>query len=324
MIAATRMPTIALLVDCGGDVGWGHFVRCDALASELRDRGCDARLFVNGELPPFAGEDTATVTGQPAGSFLPPLEADAFVLDLRRYSRVQRDDLPRTPIVVTLVDDPDSPFESDLRINPNVSARSSTGAALLSGAEYVILRSEFDAVPAPTERVPDSLVVSFGGTERGPLLGRVLAAASSLEPAFAEVVAVVPSRRAVLGSTASNVSWRSGVSNMSELLLGVEAGVIAAGTMLHEACATGLPCAAVALNSEQELEARALAERGAVLDLGAVEELTDAKIESALLSLRDAPIRAQLSNRARQVVDGGGRKRVADALLARLGQGRVW
>jgi len=57
-----------------------------------------------------------------------------------------------------------------------------------------------------------------------------------------------------------------------------------------------------------------------ILYLGSVEELTDAHIEAALISLRDTSVRADLSRRAREIVDGGGRKRVAEALLARLGR----
>ena len=322
-------PRIGFVVDCGGDVGWGHFVRCHALASELRGRGCDVGLFVNGEPPPFADESAAAATGEPSGTvghLPPPFEdVDAVVLDLWRYSDGVREALPRAALVVTLIDGRDPPFESDLTVDPNVSAGISNGRTRLSGGDYVILRPEFDQTVVRTAaRVPDSLVVSFGGTDRSSLLSRVLARATSPGGApFAQIVAVVPPAPDADGSRGDsmpNVSWRTSVADMPELLLGAEAGLIAAGTLLHEACATGLPCAVVALTPDQELEARALAGRGAVLYLGSAEELTDTVIVSALTSLRDGSVRAQLSTRAREAIDGGGRKRVADALLDRLGR----
>jgi spore coat polysaccharide biosynthesis predicted glycosyltransferase SpsG len=108
-------------------------------------------------------------------------------------------------------------------------------------------------------------------------------------------------------------------------LSNADAGLIAASTMLHEACATGLPCAAVSLSPEQAAEAQALADRGAVIDLGGAAELTVGAIESALLELSRDEVRKRLSERSQRAIDRRGRTRVVDAVLrlaqAKRGQG---
>lgn len=323
MSVVRSLASIVLVADCGGDVGWGHFVRCQALAQELRGRGCDVELYVNGELPAFGRAGGAHATGQPhgsAGSLSPAFDgADAVVLDLRQYSATTRDGLPRTALVATLVDGQDPPFASDLTVDPNVGAKPATSSSRLAGPEYVILRPELDGATARNAAPPSgSLFVSFGGTERGELISRVLAAAA---PVFPHITVVAPT--ALVGSrgdnrSAAKVSWLTSVRDMGELLLGVEAGLISAGTLLHEACATGLACAVVALSPDQELEARAFAVRDAILYLGPFAELTDQRLRSGLVSLGDSSLRARLAGRARRLVDGRGRARVADALLARL------
>jgi len=311
---------IALIADCGGVIGWGHFVRCHALTRELRGRGSEAHLYVNGELPPFADSAVATATGFPSGTVgAQARDVDAVVLDFWRYSTVSLDEVSSGVLVVAFVDGLELPFEPDLTVDPNVFAEPCTSPSRLAGAQYVMLRPELDFVRrAGAAPASGTLFISFGGTERRELVGRTLAAAA---PAFRRVVAVVP---ALPDGTASSdspgleVSWRTAVTDMGALLVGAEAGVIAAGALLHEACAAGLPCAVVALTSDQELEAEAMASRGAIVYLGAAGGLTDDRLRAGIESLRDPSVQAGLRLRSRDAVDGLGRQRIADALLSRL------
>ncbi len=322
MIRVQAMPRIAIVADCGGEVGWGHVVRCHALAGELRARGCLVELLVNGEPPAFAPPDTIVATGEPVGSIASLAQAldgaDAVVLDLWHSTSSTRDGLPGAPFVVAFVDGVEAPFACDLTVDSNVSSEASTTASCLAGGEHVILRPQFD--PANVQeavRSPGTLLVSFGGTERGELLSLVLEAAV---PTGRQITAVAPSFPAGARASMPTVSWRKPVHEMGELLLEAEVAVISAGALVHEACATGLPCAVVALTEDQAREAEALADRGAILYLGPVSELSGVNVQAALARLDDRSLRARLSARGRELVDGLGRGRVADAILNRLAE----
>jgi hypothetical protein len=308
-MTAAGAPRAVVVVDAGGAVGWGHFVRSRALADELERFGCTVELLVNGEMPPFAADGAGVRTGLAHGSVTSELTAgaDAVVLDLKTYSPATPDGLPATAFVAVLVDSETLPFTPGLTVDPNVAAARHRGAAL-AGAGAVVLRPEFDEL-GTRPRQPGTLLLSFGGTAREALADRVTQAVRR-QPAFSEVRDVLPGSAPVTPAA------------MRDLLLGAEAGVVAAGTLMHEACAAGLPVAVVSLDEAQHREATALAHEGAVLYPGRADELADADLDAALERLADAKARAALSARARTVIDTRGRERVAAAIVEALEERR--
>lgn len=310
-MTAADAPRVVVVVDAGGDVGWGHFVRSRALADELERLGCRVDLLVNGDLPPFAADGAGVPTGLAWSSTAVDLAAgaDAVVLDLKTYEPSTRAGVPSGLFLAVLVDAEALPFTPDLTIDPNVAAVAHPGAAL-AGADAVLLRAEFDeTLTPPPPREPGTLLVSFGGTDRTALAERV-ARAVQRQTAFSRVRSVLPGAGPLPPAA------------MRDLLLGVEAGVVAAGTLVHEACATGLPVAVVSLDETQHLEAVALERAGAVLYLGRADELADGDLDAALARLADDGVRASLSARAREVVGAHGRERAAAAIVAAIEERR--
>jgi spore coat polysaccharide biosynthesis predicted glycosyltransferase SpsG len=317
---------IDFVVDCDECVGWGHFVRSHALAAELRADGCETVVHVNGVLPPFAGLDDAVVTGDALGSVGAIRNVDpsgAVVLDLASCEASTRDGIPNSVLLVVLQDGGELRFKCDLRIDPNVSGSAdTTRGEALAGAEYVILRAGFDQ-PIDRSSPVDSpcLLISFGGTPRPAIVARALAALAPTDTrAFDRAVVVVPETvaRSLDCRTVAGVSILTNVRDMPGLLAEVDAGLIAAGTLLHEACAVGLPCAVVALSLEQNFEAAAVSGEGAALYLGYAEDASDEDVRRALSQLADTELRLKLSMRARALVDGRGASRVASEILRRL------
>jgi UDP-2,4-diacetamido-2,4,6-trideoxy-beta-L-altropyranose hydrolase len=319
-VSTSRAPRIVVVVDAGDTVGWGHFVRSHALVYELRRRGAEVELFVNGVLPPFAAPGAATETGNEMGVVaLPPsaLNADAVVLDLKTYAARIRADIPDTILLVTIMDGDPIPFQPDLTIDPNVSGRQRVGASL-SGPEAVILRPEFDRRPAVSPaRMSGTLLVSFGGAPPRELVARTVRAVRN-QSMFSDVCMVLPAGIDVAppsGDSGVRITVSTRVADMHALLLQAEAGLIAAGTLLHEACATGLPSAVVSLNEEQHVEAAAVAGRRAILYLGPSSDLTDDALGSGLTSLASPRLRAELSSHALALLGGHGRERVAELIV---------
>lgn len=323
------VPKISFVVDCDSEVGWGHFVRSHALAGELRRLQCDVDFFVNGAAPPFASPQDGVVTGLPYGNANLPLgvaNPDAIVLDLRAYSPDTVAALPDSALLVVLVDGPDPPFRTDLTVDANVSSEGTSHDTRLAGGGFVILRPGFDRAPVLREtKDADSLLISFGGTVRSAMLSHALDAART--SAFSRITVVAPTQTLARATSATAEAWNpsrvvsllDSVPDIPKLLLEVDAALVAAGTLLHEACATALPTASLSLSPEQHVEAKAIGKQGGTLYLGPAERLKVEDIAEAMTQLGNGDTRAALSAHAHTLVDGKGRRRVADQIMALLG-----
>jgi UDP-2,4-diacetamido-2,4,6-trideoxy-beta-L-altropyranose hydrolase len=301
---------VAFVLDSGGDVGWGHFVRCSALAVEFTQRGCEVMFIVNGEPPPFAAAEAS-----------PALDgrADIVVFDLHPLTPSPDPDSWDEALIVCIADGAVPPYRHDILVDPNVGAPAGNPPHRLAGAPYVILRPQFDHVSAPRIREsPERLLVSFGGTIQPDLLERVSAAIEARADAFLTVELMLP--RPVELEIPARIAVRSAVRDIERLLAGADAGLIAAGGTMHEACAMGIPCAVVSLTEDQAGEAEALAAREAVLYLGNAERVTDSGIGRALAELAGRSVRERLSRAGRQVIDRQGRRRVVAAILQAAGR----
>jgi spore coat polysaccharide biosynthesis predicted glycosyltransferase SpsG len=293
MVDTRSSERVAFVLDSGGHAGWGHFARCSALAAEFARRGCAVGFAVNGPPPPFAREP---VPPAPAG------RVDIVVFDLHRES--PKPDLAawQGALVVCIVDGVIPELRYDVLVDPNVAAAAATPPRRLAGARYVIVRPEFDRTSAPTLRDrPERLLISFGGTSRPELIERAVAAIGASGVPFASVEQLVLHGKET--------------RDMARLLAGIDAGLIAAGTTMHETCAVGVPCAVVSLTDDQADEARALEDRGAVLYLGPADQLPSGAIEGALAQLASRAVRKSLSLAGRREIDRRGRHRIVEAIL---------
>lgn len=323
----SRPPKITFLVDCGGAVGWGHFARAHALAAELQERGASVQLAVRGPAPTLrAAVPLQSISPAESAPFLRNsfADADLVVLDLYDWSP---DELAlaaaaRSALLACIRDKAAPPVRFDVWIDPNVSsppiAKPEVGPRVFAGGDYLILRSEFDALPSRAHaEVPRRLLVAFGGSDQSCLIALTLGALAIGDVAFREITVVLGGSPAP-ATAPSGIELRSlaHVNDMVALYQWADFGVLAAGTMLYEAAATGLPCAVVALNDDQGVEARAFGRRSAALDLGNANAVRPEAIAAALRNATARERRQSLASHARRALDGRGRVRVADALLA--------
>jgi UDP:flavonoid glycosyltransferase YjiC (YdhE family) len=98
-------------------------------------------------------------------------------------------------------------------------------------------------------------------------------------------------------------------------MAGAHLAVSAAGTTALELAFLGVPSVLVAVAANQRPTARALAERGAAVDLGDLRLLGAETLRSAVLRLLASPdTRRSMRERGRAILDGRGVERVAAAL----------
>ena len=98
-------------------------------------------------------------------------------------------------------------------------------------------------------------------------------------------------------------------------LAGADVAVVAMGVTVYEALACGVPTVVVCRTSGDVAHARALAARGALVNLG--QHWNEEKIGAAVTELLATPARATaLGEAGRALVDGRGAERVAERLAA--------
>ncbi len=338
---------VLVVCDVGPTLGVGHVMRCLALAEELSSRGRRVLFCADVGSVPWAAEQLAVrgvpwvpAPTDPAGfvGCARQLGAALVVIDSYRlgaevYSAVRSAGLP----VLALVDGDLGDRPADLYLDQNIDAEKQpvalpAGSSRLAGLRYALMRDEIlrargtgegPATPPETPRV----FAFFGGTDAfgaGPVVARSLVDTGSPfaatfvagNSASAEALAAVHPR------DGQSVEVIGPTSRLVDHVRSADLVLSAAGTSTWELMCMGAAVGLVCVADNQRLGYQRVLQTGAAAGLGLLEELrTDA--EPSVQALRgllvDAPARSRLREAARQLVDGQGRVRVADASLRLVG-----
>ena len=102
------------------------------------------------------------------------------------------------------------------------------------------------------------------------------------------------------------------VSNMAQILWEHEAVVCAGGVTLHEAAAVGTPAFVINQAEHQQTKARFVEKSGAAINLGLGKKYDVEKLRNALGLGK--PALELMSSKGKQLIDGRGISRVAEAM----------
>lgn len=341
-------PTLLIRADASSEVGYGHVMRCLALAQAWRRRGGRAR-WICAALPPgllrrLADEgfavrridaragstaDQRATLAEWARHSRAALCLDGYALDADYLEACYR--ARRGPLLV--VDDDLNrrhyPCTHLLNVHPEATealyaSKLPAGAQQLVGADYILLREEFlrAARRATVPDTPSTLLVTLGGTKQPEAL-RSIADAFQKSPwatggrlvmlagADAEEAAV-----ASIPQMLERAEILSRVDDMPALLGRADAAVCGAGGTVWELLYLGVPMACVQVAENQRANYRFLMERRLALGLG--EAPTAEGLRQALTALFSAESRRELQPRGLALVDGQGADRVVQALFSRL------
>lgn len=340
------MARVAICPDVEGPHGGDRLVRCLALAEELSARGvsptfiCDtaplpwARLQIEARgldlvPPPSAADGYA--------SLLDRLEVDAVVLHPPPSGTDVDTAVPATGRpTLAIVDGAARSAGAHVVVDPNIEARherrtAADGPTVLAGVEYALVRNDVLAnrpISPPQRRsveVPrvTALFDEADWAAVGPRVAQTLAATGrSVEATFVtpdeqagrDIAAVrsAPHQRIEVAAP----SWR-----LHERLARSDVVIGAARHSTYEWLCMGASLCLVWTAEEQVERYRQLMVRRVVVGLGSAEELradAAAGTERMARLLSDARERTRLGEAGWRLVDGLGRARVADALLALL------
>lgn len=337
-MSRTPGPVLAVLCDVGPTHGVGHLMRCVALAEEFAARGHRVVFVSEADRIPFAARQLAargfgSVRPEPpyAGQ-LHALGATAVVIDSYHlppevYAEVSAE-LPTT----ALVDGDPGGRVAHLYVDQNLGAEHDrwelpAGATRLAGLDYALMREEVlaarPASPEHAEQDPLRVFAFFGGTDAfgaGPVLARAMVATGLRFDA----TVVAPAAWSVPVETGAGQRIRllGPVDDLAARVRAADVVVSAAGTSSWELLCLRAACGFVCVAENQRVSYGRVAGTGAVVGLGMLEETRDddsATVAALGRLLGDAALRRDLRVAGGDLVDGLGRKRVADAALVDSG-----
>lgn len=310
MTVASRLVAYAA---SGPEVGLGHVVRSAALCRAWIDDHGPATLVAD-HAGPFiesiqGRRSRLEVVGTDAWSTIGPpgwVTVDGYGLDDRFADR-------HPTAIVGSIDDFDLSQRRrvDLVIDQNLDASPVPvpGAVQLLGPSFALLRPEFRDPPTPATD-PRLVGVGIGGST-------VAIEACALE-GLAELIPEV--RLKVLGTVPDALVTSRGIGISVDPIDAWAAAALvvsAAGTSIWELCRLARPMVLTPIADNQRPMARRLAELGAAVDLGPLDELDAARLREAVEGILADPERRQaMGSAAAALVDGQGARRSAAHLRA--------
>ena len=233
---------------------------------------------------------------------------------------------------VLVIDDlADRPHDCDLLVDANPERVAADYAGLtdrttrfLLGPRYALLRAEFagrrPAQVRPPRRQAERLLITLGGADPDNVSQRVLEALRHLASAPRKTVLVVGPAN-LHGETLAALAPSLGVEiavdppDLAGLMLDADLAISTGSTSFLELACLGVPALIVVIAGNQRAIARAAENAGAALVLGESDHLEPRNLAAAIAALAADPGRRQrMSEAGRNLVDGRGAARVADAV----------
>jgi UDP-2,4-diacetamido-2,4,6-trideoxy-beta-L-altropyranose hydrolase len=342
----TSPGTLVIRADASPQIGWGHAMRCLALAQAWQDRGgravfamaetfelLQARLLAEGIPTSFISAAPASAEdARQLSSIARKCKASWIVLDGYHFKYDYQRALESTGQKLLAIDDyglsgvaaADVVLDQNPGVDESVYAGRKTGRTLLLGSRYAMLRREFKAwrnwkreVPSVAKRI----VVTMGGSDSEDITNLVLYAILQIKAVGFEVRVVSSGAgsgsefKALAGASEHDIHAESAVPNMQDLMAWADLAIIAGGGTLWELLYMMCPVASFSRNAEQ---AKILAHprlRGTLEYLGPAESMDSSVLRERVFWLATATgTRRGFAARGREIVDGLGADRVCELM----------
>lgn len=320
------MTTVSFYVKAGVETGYGHIVRCLALADELAHRGTVCAFFTN-----QAGAERLWQTSHTLIEYsdliLDTKLFDVWIIDLEGGCPPELANrfrpLCKTLVILNGVGYPDGDpgrLLADLVFYQGVTDRpasldwSDFSGRWFVGPEWLILRDEFRRLATMKKSLHEAgrhsvnVVISGGGSDPKSIARKVEIALMT-KGLNLRVIVGPANEESYASCTLKNPS------SMAETLAWADLAIVSYGMTAFECLALGLPTIALSVSSDHAASAELVEQQsgGTLINLGEVESVTSEMIQAAVSSaLAQLPV---LSKRAVDFVDGLGAGRVAEMIL---------
>jgi UDP-2,4-diacetamido-2,4,6-trideoxy-beta-L-altropyranose hydrolase len=337
---------LIIRTDASVAIGSGHAMRCLALAQAWRDVGGEC-IFMMAQFTPAVmrrlhGEkaETSEITVEPGSAedarrtagLARERDASWIAVDGYHFGVEYQRTLRDAGRKILLIDDQGNTehYIADIVLNQNSHACEAMYAArdphttLLLGSRYSMLRREFKAWQGSKRDVAGSarkVLVTMGGSDPDNVTSLVIRALGLVRNELeVQIVAggsnshIAELERTISGTNARIQLWRD-VSNMAELMAWADVAISGAGATCWEMCLLGLPAVLIDIAENQRPIAEDLDKKGVAIHAGSGREISAEQLAKKIEELlATADLRATMSQRGRELVDGHGAQRVVAAM----------
>jgi spore coat polysaccharide biosynthesis predicted glycosyltransferase SpsG len=333
------------LCDATAQLGFGHLIRCIALAEAARSFGVECIFF--GRYDPAAREQIAdagfrcnempdlvnTYRGNLHLSELMTQEVPSFIV-LDSYNADDRylSSLNALGWPAVVIDDFGAlkAYSCDIVLNFTLEAPSISypdGPLFLLGPSYFLARRQLverrsQSIERDRRGPARNVLIAIGGADPKHIAMRVVRILGLHHCSLC--LHVVASAEAELSDVLTGFAPGSQVlprqPDLSEQLLWADCSITGGGLIKYESGFMGVPAAAISQNEGQAGETRALAQAGLVFDLGLADARSDVELARTLDEfITDSARRAALAERMVGIFPPNPSSRAVKAIIDRIG-----
>ena len=309
--------------DASRPTGLGHVMRMIAVAEEASLRGWQTAFVtfdpeqISGPMLKKHGVKPIELSTSDDRTWSARVGADDLVVfDGYTFGKEDHDAVHHAACVASMDDFGRGDFDVDLIVMPEPAERTeyrtppTTHVKL--GPRYAPIRREFLEKRRQRETNGGTLLISAGGTDAAGIVDGILEVATSSDD-FKRLLVLVGPGAMRPTTTDPSVALVEDPISVAEVFDQADAAVCAAGSSSWELICLGIPSALIEVTDNQALIASGAARYGAALSLGTPAQAL-AHLPRALALLADPEIRIGMSSRAMALVDGGGARRILDAM----------
>ena len=253
---------------------------------------------------------------------------DHYAFDERWESKVR----PYVKKIMVIDDLANRQHNCDLLLDQNLYANESpryqqlvpAHTKKMVGPRYSLLRAEFAIARETLRRREGSIrriLIFFGGSDPTNETAKALEAVKLLNNPGIVVDVIVGASNPFKEQISSiceqmlNCRYHCQINYMADLMAQADLAIGAGGSTTWERCCLGLPALVAILAANQYEATSAVAEYGAVINMGWAHKITSEAYVHVLNAIDNIRL-LDMQEKALQLVDGKGRYRVADEMLS--------
>lgn len=338
-------------VDASPNIGYGHLVRCSALAEQIYEKGNDIVFATNypeeirkvikhfkfdlidlNKFHPFSEEEINYLSA----SMKKIQHKKAFIVDSYNvtfeYLKNLKDEFPEM-LFVAIDDLAEKTYPVDILINGNIYAeklnynrQKELGTKLLLGPKYLLLRKEFQN-PSPhviKDKVSDSLVI-FGGGGIKTLTEITLDTLLSMNLKDVKIHVVLgENSKEYIEDRFRNIKniifyHNLDAKQLRELMEKSDIAISAAGSTLYELAMCGTPTIAIVTADNQKFLIDEMDYRGLIVKLESEDNsFQKILIDKVAFLINNRIRREEMLKKMRDLTNGVGSLRVITEIIKNL------
>ncbi len=340
------MEVLLIRADASTAIGYGHVMRCLALAQAWKETDGEVCFVCAEGLPNTLHERLLTegmqvqLTSAEPGSLedaqeiialATTLSTKTVVVDGYCFSAKYQCWLKDADLRILFIDD-NGHFDhyfADWVLNQNIHAdeglyqRRESDTQLLLGTDYALIRKEFWGWREKAKEVADvaqNILVTMGGSDSENITQIVLSAIENISSLTIKAIVGgsnphLDSLQQFVAESGSQIELLYNVADMPSLMSWADIAISAAGSTVWELCLMSIPSILIVTADNQLGIANGLNEEKVALYLGEAQTVTQSFITECLQQLGDDKLRRQqMEQKARQLVDGFGVNRIVMAI----------